>query len=40
MKVKTTYGEIGRVIEIIENVARVQIGCEIRHIHITKIFAI
>lgn len=37
-EITTTYGETGNLIEQIDNVCLVQIGCELRHIHASKVF--
>ena len=37
-EVTTTYHEKGTLIGQFDNVCRVQIGCEIRYIHATKVF--
>jgi hypothetical protein len=34
----TTYGEQGKLISQNGNVCLVQIGCELRHIHASKVF--
>jgi len=37
-EVTTTYRETGTLLSQTGNVCRVQIGCEIRYIHATKVF--
>lgn len=37
-QITTIYRETGKLIDRVENVCRVQIGCEIRYIHATKVF--
>jgi hypothetical protein len=37
-EITTTYGEQGKLISQTDNVCLVQIGCELRHIHASKVF--
>lgn len=39
MNITTTYRETGKLIKKTGNVCRVLIGCEIRYIHASKVFA-